>query len=152
MSYRPLPQATASLHQSCYLGAYGFFEVTRCCTGKFFTGEFLPQANHESSLRTNVKKISAHSVDLPFDGVARNSTPGPPLGHHGTHPGRLNRKQDRHPGAVNCNFFRSHLGCLGMKPIAVQGKMCSSGNNTASKYGLKLWSGLKPLHTRPYAG
>ncbi len=102
------------------------------------TRKLLPQANHKGSLRADVKKISAHSVDLPFDGIARNSTFGPPLRNHGTHPHRLNWKQGNYPRFVTCAFFKFSSWCLGVKLVAVQGEMRGLGNNTASKYSLEL--------------
>ena len=55
-------------------------------------------------------------------------------------------------GAFTCAFFRTRLRYLCVKPIAVQYKVLGLRNNTASKYSLKLWSGFKPLHTRPHVG
>ena len=99
-----------------------------------------------------MKEISTHRVDLPFNGIAYDSTFGPTLGHHGTYPDRLNWKQACLLRVFNCTFFRICLKCLDMQLITVQGEMLSFGNNMASKHSLKLWPGFKPLHARPYVG
>ena len=99
-----------------------------------------------------MQKICAHGVNLPFDGVARDSPPGPALGHHSSDPHGLDRKQTGDLGVLTCAFSRCRLWCLCMKPITVQCKVLGPGDNTTSKYGLKLWPGFKPLHTRPHVG
>ena len=92
-----------------------------------------------------MQKISAHRIDLPFNGIAGNCPLGPAFGYHGTDPHILNREQSWHQ-IITGGFYR----CPGFKPIAVQCKVLSFRNDAARKNGLKLRPDFKSLHTKPY--
>ncbi len=94
-----------------------------------------------------MRKISAHGVDLAFDGVARNGPFGPAFWNHGTEPDILDGKQ-RPIGQALRRIAELTLHGLHIKRIAMQGEMCGSCDDNASKNSLELRSGLKPLHKR----
>ncbi|MDB5779360.1 MAG: hypothetical protein JWP79_2750 [Polaromonas sp.] len=112
---------------------------------KFRPGKGAAQPDHERSLRICPGKISAHGVNLPFDGVARHSAFGPAFGNHRTDPHVLLAKQ-----AGRASLSVALQTCApGIKPVAVQGKVRRFGNDGSGQNGLELGPGLKPLHWRP---
>ena len=94
-----------------------------------------------------MRKISAHGVDLSFDGVTCDGAFGPAFGDHGPKPDILHGKQ---------RLCRKHIGQLAwlslhglcVQRIAVQCEVRCFCNNGAGKNCLELGSGLKPLHER----
>ena len=109
---------------------------------KFRTRETTPQSDHKRGLWILLRKISAHGVDLSFDGVACHGAFGPAFWNHRAYPHIRNGKQYR---GIN-RFAGLGLNRLCVKRIAVQCEMRCFGNNGASKDCLKLGSGFKPLH------
>ena len=92
-----------------------------------------------------MRKISAHGINLPFDGVACHGSFGPAFGNHCAHPHVLLTKQrrriDRFDGRTRCSSRIEHL--------AMQCKMRRFCNDAARQYGLELSAGFKPMHERP---
>jgi len=94
-----------------------------------------------------MRKISAHGVDLAFDGVARDSPFGPAFGNHGPEPDVLDGKQR----PCRKDFSRAAgFGLHGprIQGIAMQCEMRCLGDKGAGKNRLELGTGLKPLHER----
>lgn len=89
-----------------------------------------------------MRKISAHGVNLSFDGIARDGALGPAFGNHCTNPHFLYGKQNR---CIN-QLAGPWLYKFGVQRIAMQCKVRRFCNNRTSKDCLKLGSSFKPLH------
>ena len=87
------PCGCTGVHQGRNLGTHNFFKLRGSGTDKLFAGKLLPQANQKSCLWMGGQKTSAHSVNLPLDGVASHGPFRPALGYHRTYPNILNGKQ-----------------------------------------------------------
>ena len=77
-------------------------------------------------------KTSAHGINLPFDGIARDSAFGPTLWHHRTQPNVLGGKQSRPLNILQHALFISELRAFGVKFIAMQCKMLGLRDYAAS--------------------
>ena len=95
-----------------------------------------------------MRKISAHSVDLPFDGVARYSSFGPAFRNHRADPHVLSIEQ-----AGDWYEFLRLIKPQGrrfdVERVAVQYKVRCFCNNGTCQDRLKLSPGFKTLHWRP---
>ena len=89
-----------------------------------------------------MQKISAHVVDLPFDGVACHSAFSPPLRDHGAEPDIADREQNGRCGLARSERPRSDR----IKRLTVHGKVLGPGHNDTRQRCLKLGACLKPLH------
>ena len=114
-------------------------------TDKFRAGKAAAKANHKRSLRIYLGKISAHRVNLSFDGVTRHCPFGPAFGNHRTDPHVLPVKQS---GGIY-RFDALQDWTTGIKPVPVQGKVRCFCNDGSSQNGLELRPGFKPLHWCP---
>jgi hypothetical protein len=142
---------TAS-HQIGNLGTYSLFQGHRSGAEKLLARKLPAQTHQKNSLWIMMQKVSAHSVDLPFNGVACDGPPGPAFGHHGTYPHVLHGKQQMRRVrtgwtiAVLLQRFWVRLPVACTEPVAVQNKMFSPGDDPAGQNRLELWPGFQALH------
>ena len=62
------------------------FQMIRGGAGKFLPVKCGSQSDHVSGYKQTITKVLADVVNLSLDGIARDGTTCPSLGHHGTQP------------------------------------------------------------------
>lgn len=73
--------------------AHSLLELVRAGADELLAIKRRAQAHHMGGLRQTGFEQSTHRVNLPLDGVARDGTAGPTLGHHSAQPNARNAKQ-----------------------------------------------------------
>jgi len=76
--------------------ANGGLEHVRRSAGEFLAVETGAQTHHVGRNGKRGIEIGANAVDLTFDGIARNGSFGPALGHHGAHPQIVDDEERRY--------------------------------------------------------
>ena len=119
--------------------ANGQFKQGGCGADELRAVKARTQANDVGCTGQSHFELRTDGVDLSFDGVARDSAFGPPLGHHGAQPNTLRMKER---GLDFGRDFRQS-GCLaGRQAETVQGEMRRARNRAAGEGGLELGTGF----------
>lgn len=81
--------------QQLDLAPNGLFELIGTGTFEVRTIESRPQPHNIGGLRQGGFEKSCDAVDLPFEQIARDRTPGPALGNHGSDPSLIGTEEFR---------------------------------------------------------